>query len=261
MPRILKKLKNLGTIILAVIRNIVKGRTYPPALIPLKLLNRYTMNWSVKLGWYYLDDSYSSDKPRIYTKEQIDFYMEKVRNREVFYYGETDSYLYQALEKYSIDGKSVAIIGSVIPFYESICLYYGGKPTTIEYNRIISEDDRLTVLTVEEYRKTPILFDSAFSISSFEHSRLGRYGDNLNPEGDLMAMHDAKRMLKPDGTLFLAVPVGKDCLIWNAQRIYGSIRLPLLLKGWDLLDSFGFDENLFNISRDMQPVFVLKNKL
>ncbi len=39
-------------------------------------------------------------------------------------------------------------------------------------------------------------FDLVLSISSFEHDGLGRYGDPLNPDGDMTAMRNTRRLLK-----------------------------------------------------------------
>ncbi|EDZ91747.1 hypothetical protein AmaxDRAFT_5507 [Limnospira maxima CS-328] len=64
--------------------------------------------------------------------------------------------------------------------------------------------------------------------------------------------------------LFFSVPVGQDCLVWNAHRIYGKIRLPMMLEGWKTVDSFGFSESLI-VNKPLgafsyeQPVFVLQN--
>ncbi|MET0031478.1 MAG: DUF268 domain-containing protein [Limnospira maxima] len=63
---------------------------------------------------------------------------------------------------------------------------------------------------------------------------------------------------------FFSVPVGQDCLVWNAHRIYGKIRLPMMLEGWKTVDSFGFSESLI-VNKPLaafsyeQPVFVLQN--
>jgi hypothetical protein len=68
-------------------------------------------------------------------------------------------------------------------------------------------------------------------------------------------------MLKPGGLLFLAVPVGSDLLVWNAHRVYGELRLPKLLEGWETIDSFGFaqsDLRKFAGFEIHQPVFVLR---
>ena len=85
-------------------------------------------------------------------------------------------------------------------------------------------------------------FDVVFSISSFEHDGLGRYGDPINPTGDIEAMINVKSMLKKDGILFLAVPVGVDTIFWNAHRIYGKHRFPKLIDGWEIIDKVSFHE-------------------
>ena len=81
--------------------------------------------------------------------------------------------------------------------------------------------------------------DVAFSYSSLEHDGLGRYGDPLNPEGDLLSVEKVACLLKPGGLFFLGVPVGGDALAWNAHRIYGSARLRLVFRGWRLLTLYG----------------------
>jgi len=77
-----------------------------------------------------------------------------------------------------------------------------------------------------------------------------------------MAM--AKRYLKEDGRMIFAVPLGRDCVVWNAHRIYGVRRFPLLMKNWNILDSFGFDAKEFKGilgNYGYQPVFYLSPKL
>jgi hypothetical protein len=237
----------------------------PSREIPASLYNDYTMNNKLPVFYVFRDDGYSDNNPIIYSKEEIDDLIHKAQQQQTLYYGATDTYLYQALKKYGayIRNKNIAILGSVVPWYESIILAYGGLPTTIEYNKIISQDPRLRVTTVAEYDKYPQLFDALISISSFEHDGLGRYGDRLDPLGDIKAMRKSKTMLKKDGLLFLAVPVGKDKLIWNLHRIYGETRFPLLIDGWDVIDAFGFNsENFQNDDPHAhhQPVFVLRPK-
>ena len=215
-----------------ILRNTLKKvkKIRPLSIPPPQLVDKYTMNGKINIEEYYLDDTQSFVKPKVYTKEVIDSLIEKAKRKEKSYYGKTDLWLYQALQKFPIDNKDVAIMGSATPWYESICLAYGGKPTTIEYNKIITKDSRLKVMTVDEYDQNPMRFDAAFSISSFEHDGLGRYGDPLNPNGDLEVMTKMKSILKPVGILFLAVPIGTDKVVWNNCRGYGRIRLPLLLK-------------------------------
>ena len=65
--------------------------------------------------------------------------------------------------------------------------------------------------------------------------------------------------------LFLAVPMGKDKCVWNALRIYGKIRWPKLIEGFDVLrDKSLMEGKVFDLDygKDvpLQPVVVLKNK-
>ena len=73
-------------------------------------------------------------------------------------------------------------------------------------------------------------------------------------------MKKMKTMLKPGGLLYLAIPVGSDALLWNANRVYGRLRLPLLIAGWKTRESFGFkDADLDSAKNSYEPVFVLEN--
>ena len=53
-----------------------------------------------------------------------------------------------------------------------------------------------------------------------EHIGLGRYGDSLDPDGDLKAITELKRVLKVGGSLLFVVPVGQPKILFNAHRIY-----------------------------------------
>lgn len=225
----------------------------PPRHIPYDLISAYTMNGRAKVKLLYYNSTYSSHQPLVYTKETIDKYIAKAKARQNFYYKKTDACLYKALEEHSITGQDVAVMGSTDPWYEAVALAYGAKPTTIEYNKITSQDPRLIAVTNEELARAPRQFDTAFSISSFEHDGLGRYGDTLNPDGDIQTMQKMKRIIKPGGLLFLALPIGQDTVVWNAHRIYGQFRLPRLLAGWKIIDFFGVKPGYF------QPVIVLQN--
>ena len=62
-------------------------------------------------------------------------------------------------------------------------------------------------------------FDAVATYSSLEHSGLGRYGDGLNPWGDLITMARAWCVLKDQGLLMIAVPAcKKDIIFFNSDR-------------------------------------------
>lgn len=235
----------------------------PPRSIPQDLLDEYTMHGRIPILNWYFDDRPKSDQPVIYTQDQINQFLKMAIARQTNYYGITDTYLYQALDKYPIQGLSVAIMGSQQPWYESVCLAYGGHPTVIDYHKIESQHPGIKTITIDEYEQNRITFDTAISISSFEHDGLGRYGDPLSPNADLLTMQKMKDVVKVDGILYLSIPVGRDKLIWNAHRIYGKHRLPKLLQGWKILDAFGYSKNIYDedtgLEAKYQPIFVLQN--
>lgn len=235
--------------------------TVPPKTIPKELYAQFTMNGKIPVLESYYNDTYASDKPRVYSKKSIDERVQKIQEGALGHYGITDKWLYEAFTAYPIRGKEVVIIGSASPWYESMVIAYGGHPTTIEYNSLVTDDPRLTVMTPAQYQQNPKKFDLILSISSIEHDGLGRYGDPLNPNADLQFMERAKKeLLKPTGHMLLAVPIGQDALTWNAHRIYGRLRFPLLIKGWKILQTFGFTTAEFQGrlgNYGYQPVFYL----
>ncbi len=69
----------------------------------------------------------------------------------------------------------------------------------------------------------PFKDNSILSLScmhTVEHIGLGRYGDKIDPDGDLKAIKELKRVLAIGGTLLFVVPIGKPKVIFNAHRIY-----------------------------------------
>lgn len=96
---------------------------------------------------------------------------------------------------------------------------------------------------------------------SLDHDGLGRYGDPLSPDGDLLTMDTLRCIVKPGGLLFLTVPVGPDALSWNLHRRYGRLRLPLLTHGWHTVERVGWDESRVDMSqpitRTYEPVLIL----
>lgn len=80
-------------------------------------------------------------------------------------------------------------------------------------------------------------FDLIINCSTVEHVGItGRY--NIKEEcsdGDLEAMKRLRELLKPEGTMLLTIPVGLDAIFRPMTRIYGVVRLPKLLEGYQVL--------------------------
>eukprot|EP00290_Baffinella_frigidus_P050634 CAMPEP_0180407054 /NCGR_PEP_ID=MMETSP0989-20121125/41511_1 /TAXON_ID=697907 /ORGANISM="non described non described, Strain CCMP2293" /LENGTH=272 /DNA_ID=CAMNT_0022410845 /DNA_START=46 /DNA_END=865 /DNA_ORIENTATION=+ len=208
--------------------------------------------------------------PRAYSREEIQALVAKVQKAETSYYRATDTELYRALEDVQrLDGMAVGILGSLEPWYEAVAIAYGAATvTTVEYNQCKYQHPKVRTKTVDQYwgeadEDRTGEFDVVLSISSVEHDGLGRYGDPIDPDGDLKAMEKLRRMTKPGGRLFLAVPVGPDTVVWNLHRVYGKARLPLLLRGWTLLGTYGYSPTMVHLEafrhQHHQPVFLLEN--
>lgn len=214
----------------------------------------------------YQNDSKYYKTPEDYSSEAIEQNIGKLRSRQMNTYQKTDIWLSLAMSKYrdQIEGKDIAIISDLKPWYATFALEYGGVPIILEYAYPKDIDPRITIISVQDFIKEPRRFDIIISISSVEHDGLGRYGEPLNPNGDIEIMEVFKNMLRKDGLLFLAVPVCKDTLFFNKGRTYGKKWHPLLLKGWEKLDSFGFQESDYNRAPRKgvkhKPVFVLTPK-
>ncbi len=67
-----------------------------------------------------------------------------------------------------------------------------------------------------------------------EHVGLGRYGDPFDPEGDLKAIAELKRVLKKGGSLFFVVPVGQPRIRYNAHRIYSYEQIESYFSGLNI---------------------------
>ena len=239
-----------------------------PQDIPFKFFDAYTMNGAVKLEYKYANDCSDEIQDFInkgFTQEAFSRYLEMARNRENNYYGPTDQWLHEALDKYPIKGKDVCIMGSTCPWYEAIAIERGANScTVVEYSPRESFHPDITY--IQPHAVGEQKFDACFSISSYEHDGLGRYGDPLNPNGDVEAMANTKSLLNEGGVLYLAVPIGVDKVVFNVHRVYGTKRIDLLLNGWEVMDQYGFFENSFSNNVNgmdgtpYQPVYVLRSQ-
>ena len=242
-----------------------KDYKVPPKKIPKKLLDQFTMGGEVEVEDKYLDNANPEIQAEFnekFTRQQLCDYQAQCSQGETNYYGSTDLFLWNAFVHFPIAGKHVVLMGSANPWYEAVLLNWGAKKVTVvEYSPRPDIHPLITYVQPDDLGDEQ--FDACVSISSFEHDGLGRYGDPINPDGDLEAMDTVKRILKDDGHLYLGLPVGKDKVVWNAHRIYGPKRLEKLLQGWATHVIVGM-ENAQDLAKDtgidatFQPVFVLK---
>ncbi|CAC5362041.1 unnamed protein product [Mytilus coruscus] len=221
------------------------GLEHAPRKIPLILWNDYTMNGQIKVQTAYFNQPYLGNTARtpIWTKSLLEEYVARAKEGKLFgVYGisETNALRDGLLHAPGVKGGRVLVIGSEKPWVEACLLEIGVKSiVTLEYGRIESQHEQITTMVPSEYRRTFLdnslgLFDAVVSFSSIEHSGLGRYGDALNPWGDLIVVARAWCVTRTNGSLVLGVlyDINNDYISFNAHRCYGKKRYPYLTTNW-----------------------------
>lgn len=75
-----------------------------------------------------------------------------------------------------------------------------------------------------------------------EHIGLGRYGGPLNPNGTKQACAELARVLRPGGSLFFTLPVGKPRVCFNAHRIHDPQQILDLFSSLTLVEFSAVDD-------------------
>lgn len=116
--------------------------------------------------------------------------------------------------KEHVDISSSLYFSGIISAFKPVH-FYDFRPAKLNLSNLISGGENLTKLSFPD--------DSIRSLScmhTVEHVGLGRYGDEINPEGDVQASKELGRVVEKGGNLIFVVPVGKPRIQFNAHRIY-----------------------------------------
>lgn len=127
--------------------------------------------------------------------------------------------------------------------------FYDYRPAQLNLDNLNSKKGDLM--------KLPFESNSVKSIScmhTIEHVGLGRYGDPIDPIGDIKALNELKRVCASGGNLLLVVPVGNPKVMFNAHRIYDPQFIINQFEGFELLD---FSAVLDNQTFSNNPKFEL----
>jgi hypothetical protein len=241
--------------------------------IPPDLYDAFTMGRTIPVFDWFFDDRGSSP---IWTLELIEHYRQEMdidrlrqgRLPRQPYPGAAQMSV-TAIDRYlgHLNDRRVAIIGSGTPWLEAMVLNYGCQQvTTVEYQIPICQHPSINTVHYDHWKTETTQYNLILSYSSVEHTGLGRYGDPLNPNGDLETMNEIRHHLSDDGFLMLGVPVGADALSWNGCRVYGQSRLPLLLEGFHEIQWLGVSLNYVKTGYPHphrcgpQPLIVLRKK-
>ncbi|QMU65069.1 MAG: DUF268 domain-containing protein [Flavobacteriaceae bacterium] len=176
---------------------------------------------------------------------------------------------YAAFDKIQVEGKKTMVIGSVSPWLECILLAYKAKEIlTIEYGTISYDGKDIKVLDrLKQPLPPPETYDIVCSFSSIEHNGLGRYGDPIDPEGDLNTMNEIFNVLVTEGIAVIGVPVAvNNVLVGNGHRAYSKEYIENhLFKILDIV-AYPYGATKVNYTKDKtdwqnQPVFIMQKPL
>ncbi len=122
--------------------------------------------------------------------------------------------------------------------------FYDFRPAKLKLSELYSDRADLTQLHFASNSIT-----SLSCMHTIEHIGLGRYGDPIDPDGDIKSINELKRVVAVNGSLLFVVPVGKPRIQFNAHRIYNPEVITDLFNGFTLkkfslvLDDRDFIEN------------------
>lgn len=101
----------------------------------------------------------------------------------------------------------------------------------------------------------PLPDESVQSLSCLhvvEHIGLGRYGDVVDPLGAEKALKELQRVLARGGQLLVSMPVGRERVEFNAQRIWDPEKPLHILSSLELVDFKAVDDQ-GSFQEEVQP--------
>lgn len=114
-------------------------------------------------------------------------------------------------------------VSSSLNFCSSIAAFT--KTTFIDYRPVSIHIDNLSCISgdlCDEDQWKGRDYESLSCMHVVEHIGLGRYGDEININGDICAIDNLIDSLRSGGRLLFVVPVGIPEIYFNAHRVYSA---------------------------------------
>ena len=207
-----------------------------PSKIPDQMIDLYTMDGQVQTMEKYYNECYGErnyywplsaidEFLSVYTPQN--FHEETIKGQDP----RLATNLISIAEELNIHGKKIAVVGSQMPWIECLFHNLGNDVTTVRTRPTLNSEQFKTTL-FHEFEEDIDKYDIIISHHSTEHAGLGRYGDSLDPDGDVREMRAIYESLTDDGSVIWIGSAGMDSLIWNSNRVYGEIRLQKIFQGF-----------------------------
>ena len=116
--------------------------------------------------------------------------------------------------EFHVDISSILSFSTIVSAFVPV-KFYDYRPADLKLSNLESGSEDLNKLSFESGS-----IPSLSCMHTIEHIGLGRYGDKIDPEGDIKSIEELKRVLQPGGDLLFVTPVGKPRIEFNAHRIY-----------------------------------------
>ncbi len=88
-------------------------------------------------------------------------------------------------------------------------------------------------------------FDAVVSLNAIEHFGLGRYGEELDLDGDRKAFAEWRRVLRPGGHIIFSTTVNSagPAVAFNAHRVYSLAQIHALCAGFTPVEEAFFSHH------------------
>ncbi len=116
--------------------------------------------------------------------------------------------------KIHIDISSALFFSTIVSAFIPV-KFYDYRPAKIDLEGLSSNYANITSLPFKDNS-----IESLSCMHVVEHIGLGRYGDPIDPYGDIKAIEELKRVLAYGGNFLFVVPIGKSKIQFNAHRIF-----------------------------------------
>jgi SAM-dependent methyltransferase len=138
-------------------------------------------------------------------------------------------------EHHDIGSRFDGFVGQATAICPIIC--YDIRPPNFRLPRFEFRQGNILSLPLED--------QSVRSLSCLhvgEHIGLGRYGDSLDPKGTWKALKELMRVLAQEGQLLLSLPIGRERVCFNAERIWHPNRAIEALQELTLVEFKAVDD-------------------